>query len=178
MNTESTQKWVDKQSEANANPKLAPECEEFTIVAFLPRKSGTDGDLPSFQPQAVKRNWDSEVFAIGDTVTNGTKMRGQITGFEMLEDKVFVTHTWSGIGMNLGSLINVAKLPAQFQIGDKVNISLKQTYGAEPWACYAEVKAVHFYPSKKVKYDLEIPLENEAPTRIYNIDSCFVFPVE
>ena len=166
---------MSTESTAQLQGKKVTDYEAFTIEAFLPRKSGTHESVPSFQPQAVKRLHDGEVFAIGDTVTNGTKMRGMITGFELLEGKVFVKHTWSGIGMNLGSLTNIAKLPAQFQIGDKVSVSFKQSYGAEPWECNAEVKAVHFFPNK-VKYDLEIPLENEPPTRIYNIDSCFVFP--
>ncbi len=149
--------------------------EAFTIVAFLPRKSGTEKSVPSFQPQAVKRTSDGEVFAIGDTVSNGTKMRGKIISFEMLEGEVYAKHTWSNVGMNLRDLTNIAKLPAQFQIGDKVNVSFKQTYGLEPWECDAEIKAVHFF-SNKVKYDLEIPIEGDSPTRIYNIDSCFVFP--
>lgn len=150
--------------------------EKFTIVSFLPREEGAISDTPSFQPHSIKRDIDEEIFSIGDTVTNGTKMIGKILSFEMLNDKVFVNHTWSGIGMNLGSLKKVNQLPAQHQIGDKVKFSINQqdeNKELHEYNATAKVIGVHFYNSK-VKYDLEIPISDEAPTRVYNIDSCFV----
>lgn len=68
-------------------------------------------------------------------------------------------------------------LPSQFNIGDKVLLSIKQSFGDNPYPFTANVLAVHFYAAK-VKYDLEIPIAEEPPTRIYNIDSCFVLPAE
>ena len=147
--------------------------ESFSIESFLPQNSGCRVSEPSFQPYSIKRLHDGEVFALGDTVTNGTQMVGTITGFEMLENKVYVNHTWSGIGMNLGSLKKVIQLPSQHEIGDEVLLSINQSFGDNPYPFTAKVLAVHFY-ANKVKYDLEIPIADENPTRIYNIDSCFV----
>lgn len=79
--------------------------EAFSVVSFQDNKSGTKD--ASLRPLSVKREWDEEIFSIGDRVTNGTKMVGDITGFEFLEGKIFVNHTWSGVGMNLGSLQKV-----------------------------------------------------------------------
>lgn len=79
--------------------------EAFTVISFQENKSGTKDATPRIQ--SLKRDWDEEVFSIDDLVTNGTKMIGNITGFEYLEGKIYVQHTWSGIGMNLGSLQKV-----------------------------------------------------------------------
>lgn len=134
----------------------------------------------NFNPHTVERlidkQWD-ENFAIGDYVTNGTKMKGKIIRFELSNDlqSLFVYTDWSNVGMNLESVYKIEQLPAQHQIGDKVNFSITQSFGESPYPFTAEVKAVHFYAGK-VKYDLEIPIAEEAPTRIYNIDSCFVLP--
>lgn len=156
--------------------------EAFTIVSFLPRKQGTNVNTPSFQPHTVKRDHDGEIFSIGDFVTNGTKMKGVITGFEMLEDYVYVNHTWSGVGMNLGSLKKIIELPSEHQVDDEVIFSIKiQREGTINevnhffYDAVSKVIAVHFYKNK-VKYDLEIPLGDEPPTRIYNINSRFVKP--
>lgn len=64
-------------------------------------------------------------------------------------------------------------LPSKFQIGVSVKLSLSK-YKDD---FEAKILAVHFYEGK-VKYDLEIPIEGETPTRIYNIDSVFVLPTE
>lgn len=75
------------------------------------------------------------------------------------------------------------KLPSQFQIGDYVYLNLSSTFKqakdikkAEDFT--AKVIAVHFTISK-VRYDLELKFagEEEESTRIYNIDSCFVWQV-
>jgi hypothetical protein len=64
--------------------------------------------------------------------------------------------------------------PSQFKHGDKVLFGMLQD---EPnaWVCpmTAKVTGVHFY-NNKVKYDLEIGIYDEASTRIYNVDSCYV----
>lgn len=155
--------------------------EAFSIESFLPRKSGTHESVPSFQPHSIKRLHDGEVFCIGDHITtgeywHGKLIQGTITHFEMLEDRVFVHHTWSGIGFSLGSIMNIAKTFRNYKIGDQVTFAIKQTYGTEPFPYTAEVKAIHSLPGNRVKYDLEIPMEDGQHTRIYNIDSCFVFP--
>jgi len=66
-------------------------------------------------------------------------------------------------------------LPSQFKIGDNVLFSVNQVYGENPYPLRAEILAVHFYEGK-VKYDLSIPVFDGPPTRVYNIDSCFVLP--
>src|ERR1700733_4327276 len=142
--------------------------EAFTVLEFMPRPSGSKISAPSFIPQKVKRNHDGIVFQIGDNVTNGQNYqgkpcRGKITAFSYLEDKIFVEHTWSGIGWNLGSLDHVLVLPSKFQHGDNVWINF---WGTHP---SGEIIAVHFYQNK-VKYDLLVmPLVGDS-ARIYNIE--------
>jgi hypothetical protein len=65
------------------------------------------------------------------------------------------------------------QIPSQHQVGDDVLFSIRQSPDTAV-TLKATVIAVHFYKGNKVKYDLEIPVEDGAPTRIYNIDSCFV----
>lgn len=147
--------------------------ERFTILSFCENKSGTTDS--SFKPYAIKRDWDGEVFTINDEVTNGTQMRGNITGFEFLENKVYVSHTWSGIGMNLGSLVKIPSLPSAYQVDQVVSVQFKK----DGDAINATVRGVHFYRGK-VKYDLGLWLgdgsvdDPETETRIYNIDSIYV----
>src|SRR4051812_14158860 len=105
---------------------ITSQLRNATILAFLPRPSGTHKDTPSFQPHTVRRDSDSEVFAIGDTVSNGTQMKGVITGFNMMDDEIFVSHTWSDVGMNLGSLYKVVLTPSQYQIDDEVLFVMAQ----------------------------------------------------
>jgi hypothetical protein len=147
--------------------------EAFSIVSFLPRPQGSKVTTPSFQPHTVKRLHDDEDFSIGDLVTNGTQMKGKITGFGLLNDHVYVKHTWSDVGMNLGSLRKVVELPSQHQEGDTVLLYLNKQFSDNPNQLKAKVKSVHFY-SNKIKYDLEIEIEDGSMTRVYNIDSCFV----
>jgi hypothetical protein len=149
------------------------DLENFSILSYHENKSGTTDT--NFKPYSIKREWDGEIFTINDEITNGTQMRGSITGFEFLEGKVYVRHTWSGVGMNLGSLSKIATLPSAFQIDQVVNVQFKKgTY-----ALNATVRGVHFYRGK-VKYDLGLWLgdgsvdDPETETRIYNIDSIYV----
>lgn len=146
--------------------------ESFSIVSFQDNPSGSK-EGTSIKPHSVKRVSDGEIFTIGDMVTNGLwyegrRMQGAITGFNLLEGQMFVSHTWSGIGMNLESLHKLIGLPSAHQIDDKVYLNL---WGKEP--IYAQVHAVHFYAGK-VKYDLEVFGGNGENTRIYNVDSAFV----
>lgn len=69
-----------------------------------------------------------------------------------------------------------AWFPSQFAIGDTVWFSVIQDSGPHPYPFKAEIIAVHFYEGK-VKYDLNLPTHDGPPTRIYNIDSCFVLPL-
>lgn len=149
--------------------------EKFTILSFCENKSGTRD--AAFKPYAIRREWDGEVFAINDEVTNGTQMKGNITGFEFLENKVFVSHTWSGIGMNLGSLSKVPILPSAYQVDQVVKVKFKK----EGESISATVRGVHFFRGK-VKYDLGLWLDDGGvsesssndQTRIYNVDSMYV----
>lgn len=154
-----------------AKPEMAPtiiDFEAFTVVEFLPRPSGSKTDDPSFLPKIVQRNHDGVVFKIGDNVTNGQNYqgkpcRGKITGFDFLEGKIFIKHSWSGIGWNLGSLGHIIVLPSKFQHGDTVWINF---WGTHP---SGEIIAVHFYPNK-IKYDLlVIPFTGDT-ARIYNVE--------
>lgn len=80
---------------------------------------------------------------------------------EIVDEKVFVRHS-------------TEKLPSKHQIGDKVNIVFSQeTDSIEAYWLTGRILAVHFY-SGKIKYDVEIPIADESPTRIYNLDSRFV----
>lgn len=65
-------------------------------------------------------------------------------------------------------------LPSQHQHGDQVEVWFQGKPQEDVPAMTAKIRGVHFYGSK-VKYDLEIPVYDEESTRIYNIDSCFVF---
>jgi hypothetical protein len=148
---------------------------DFTIISFLPRPNGSKADSASFQPHSIKRESDGEIFSIGDEVTNGTQMQGVITGFEFLENSVYVTHTWSGVGMNLGSLQKIIQLPSQFQINQVVKVRFQK----DDKGLTATVRSVHFHRGK-VKYDLGLWLgdgsvdDPERETRIYNVDSEFL----
>lgn len=64
--------------------------------------------------------------------------------------------------------MDTLKLPSQHQINDRIWFRL--------WSAdvIGEIKAIHFYPDK-VKYDLELFANDGQKTRIYNVDSCFVF---
>ncbi len=163
-----------KQSISIMTPEtIKVDYEKFTILSFCENKSGTSDS--SFKPYAVKRDWDGEVFTINDEVSNGTQMRGLITGFDFLENKVYVNHTWSGIGMNLGSLSKIPVLPSAFQVNQVVHVK----FNKNGESITATVRGVHFYRGK-VKYDLGLWLgdgsvdDPENETRIYNIDSIFV----
>lgn len=126
--------------------------------------------------EQVKRLRDNEIFNIGDYVSNGTKMKGNITGFEVFvreKDGIldcFVTHTWSGVGMGLEDLVKLSekiKLPSAHQFGDEVWLVLWSAKIA------SQVHGVHFYEGK-VKYDLTVYGGDGLSTRIYNVDSAFV----
>lgn len=145
---------------------------KFTILSFVPRPSGSPANQESFIPQSVRRDYDQEVFNLGDRVTNGTQMKGKITKFDLLEEKIYVLTTWSGIGMNLDSLIKIPLLPSKFMEGDSVILCLKQGT-KEAVEIYARVLAVHFY-GKSTKYDLNIKLNKEQETRFYNIEESFL----
>jgi hypothetical protein len=143
------------------------------IISFIPRPDGSKADAPSFQPHSIRRIRDGEVFTIGDNfvLEDGGKNNptGVITGFGMLNDTIFISHTWSGVGFGWEGITKIVELPSQHQVGEAVKLSLakdKEDFNAT-------VIAVHFYKGK-VKYDLEIPIYGKQPTRIYNIDSCFV----
>jgi len=72
--------------------------------------------------------------------------------------------------------INYMTLPSLHQIGHYVNLRLPQQGITEHelQVIMAEVTGVHFYPGK-VKYDLMIRLSVGDSTRIYNVDSCYVY---
>lgn len=130
-------------------------------------------------PRKVKRFKDQEVFTIGDHVTNGTKMKGIITGFELYKGQdsrdltMYVSHTWSNVGMGLEDIYKTEKLPSRFQIGEEVSIKQEEFYVKR-----AEIIKVHF-ANNSVQYDLEIKIKNFlgqglVTTRIYNVNELLV----
>lgn len=145
----------------------------FEILSFRQNKSG--GTETSFKPYSIRRLSDGEIFTLGDLVTNGTKMVGKITEFSFLEDSVYVDHTYSGVGMNLDSLIKytVKELPSEIQLNQVVKASFLKGKGL------CTIRGVHFFPDK-IKYDLGIWLgdgsvdDPERETRVYNVDSEFI----
>lgn len=147
----------------------------FEILSFRPNKSG--GTETAFRPYSVKRLHDGEIFTLGDLVTNGTQMVGKITGFKLLEDKVYVSHTWSGIGMGLDSLKKhkIKELPSDIQLNQVVIASFLKGRGL------CTVRGIHFFPDR-IKYDLGVWLgdgsvdDPERETRIYNVDQEFISP--
>lgn len=147
----------------------------FEILSFRSNKSG--GTDTTFKPYSVKRLLDGEIFTLGDMVTNGTQMVGKITGFSFLEDKVYVDHTWSGIGMNLDSLTKyrIKELPTKIQLNQVVNASFLKGKGL------CTIRGIHFFIDR-VKYDLGVWLGDgsvdnpERETRIYNVDQEFISP--
>lgn len=67
--------------------------------------------------------------------------------------------------------VKLIKLPSKFQIGDKVVAEFITSGSTTVLPC--TVIAVHFYPGK-VKYDLEIVINELEATRVYNVDCVFV----
>lgn len=145
----------------------------------------------SFKPKSVRRTTDGVVFSIGDMVTNDPEnpkgMKGAIIGFEP-DDTVngdgsglWVSHTWSGVGMNLASLSHVVEkkkdiktntLPAAFQPEDFCCVQ----FGEGTTKFGGQVVKVSFSRSK-VLYDIEIGVGKDVVTRLYNVDSAFVSKV-
>lgn len=152
------------------DPSTITENDEFKVTSRLK----SDGSIVR-----LVRKSDQVIFNVGDFVTNGTKMRGHIKSFDLhlSEDsgklKMYVSHTWSGVGMNLASLSHTKeeeqtnKLPSRYQIDDLCAIKFSKIMVKN-----AKVIAVHFTKAK-VKYDLEVSVSTDdtLTTRIYNVDS-------
>ncbi len=64
------------------------------------------------------------------------------------------------------------EFPSRFGLNDDVTVSFSEL-GVNVDS--AKICGVHFYESK-VKYDLDMKLKDDQTTRIYNVDSCFVYP--
>lgn len=151
--------------------------KDFEILSFRKNNYGTSDT--SLKPYSIRRVRDKEIFTIGDFVTNGTQMRGRIRGFELLGENIFVSHTWSGIGMNLDSLSKILEddLPSQFQLNQVVIFGKNEECKLQ----YATIRGVHFYRGT-VKYDLGLwigdgSIDNpEKETRIYNVDEEVLTP--
>ncbi len=127
----------------------------------------------STAPKSILRLHDGEVFSLGDYVTNGTQMKGNIEKFDFSfrGNDVFVYTDWSGIGMNLDSLIHTQPLPCKFQIGKTVLLNVGEQL------LKATVLVVHFSTSK-IKYDLEVKIKEMGLNRFYNIDeSLLSYPI-
>lgn len=186
------------------DPSTITETSEFKIIQRFPGGTAI---------HTVLRKSDGEVFTINDVVTNGTPMKGKITGFNITvseikgEVNMWVTHTWSGVGMALQNLKKLMALPSLHQFGDPVLVYfvpdaelvklgemevVPDHYTTEVEKLFTEVEGkmvpkvatrqgirarihgIHFFPGK-IKYDLDLSFTGGANTRIYNIDSIFVF---
>lgn len=159
------------------------DIENFTGIIFetdfyvVKNVSSESGEI-----QSIIRKVDGEVFSIGDRVTNGTPMCGRIK--KITTDQTVnnphgrdatVWTDYSGIGMNLASLVHVPTLPSRFQHGDSVEVNLPGFR-----IKHAVVIKVHFAKAK-VQYDLAIHFRmsrdnslgfsaGDCSTRIYNVD--------
>lgn len=130
-----------------------------------------------FTPNSIRRA-DGSVFFLGDTVSNGSKMRGKIESFDLVENYLYVTTDWSKIGMHIDSIYHVQLLPSNCQLRQVVYFEVPASFPdiekkADGTKITATVIGIHFYESK-VKYDLELWLIDNHFTRIYNIDSAYV----
>lgn len=70
-------------------------------------------------------------------------------------------------------------LPSRHQIGDRIKIefiSVNRQFNPDDPDTSGRVIGVHFYPGK-VKYDIEVGINEFETTRIYNIDSLFVHSI-
>lgn len=151
------------------DPSTILETRDYKVVT-LDEKTG--------EIKSLIRKRDEKTFSVGDYVTNGTQMKGYITAFEpMLSEgskkvSMWVSHTWSGVGMHLDNLKDARLLPSKFQIGNEVAVRLGRFK-----IDYATVLKVHFTDSKE-QYDLEIPIstDNVLTTRIYNVDATILEP--
>lgn len=144
--------------------------QTFQIISY--------SDKGGFIPHSIKRLPDNEVFTIGDFVTNGTKMKGEITEFSLHNGTVFVTTTWSGVGMDLDSLKREVELPSAFAINQVVQMKFQHVSDKEGesiktvWAT-GTVKGVHFFASAKgvtEKYDIDLWYDGgNTSYRVYNV---------
>jgi len=129
------------------------------------------------EPTSMVRFSDNSTWKIGDFITNGTKMKGNIEGFELTvsEDSgeivCWVKHTWSKVNMSLEDVQLIdSTLPSLFQIKEVVDFVINDARHT------STVNAVHF-TENKVRYDLDVWIKKEggnSSTRIYNVDSFFV----
>ena len=115
---------------------------------------------------------ETEVFTIGDLVTNGSPMVGKITRFDMLDGEIYVETTWSKVGMGLSDLLKLPQLPSAFHPGQLVKI---ERPGISVSKAY--ILNVHFHGSKlKISYDIETvtPPTQGIGMRFYNIDEPYL----
>lgn len=130
---------------------------------------------------ATQRGADRVIFKIKDLVTNGTKMRGKITHFQLdiESNEIFIYTDWSGVGMNLDSVehvkenkdVKVSVLPSAFQPEDFCVIDFLNGIRLS-----GQIIKVAFTKSK-VTYDIEITVgqdDSVSVTRLYGVDSTFV----
>lgn len=64
-------------------------------------------------------------------------------------------HTWSGVGMNLGSLKKIAILPSLWQVGDEVSL----TFPGNGILKRGKVIKVAFTAHTEPLYDVEVPYQ-------------------
>lgn len=171
------------------DPSTITETSHFRIQSRLEDKT----------PHTVIRLRDNQTFCIDDLVSNNTAMKGKITGFHITvsEDNgeliMWIDHTWSKVGMALEDIERLTVLPCRHQFGDRVLVffvsdqdlitidqdletgKLYNENNSKFKAIIGNIHAVHFLP-RKVKYDVDLTFTEGASTRIYNIDSIFVFP--
>lgn len=157
------------QGKLNAHTMQSIIPSNWEIISYVDNPDGSR-DV-TVKPHSIRRLPDTTVFTIGDVVTNGTPMTGEIIRFELLKNRIFVITTWSGVGMNLESLSHVVKLPSQFQPTEEVALDF---YGHV--FKNVRVAKVHF-ASGSTTYDLTVTVvlnEKRHEFRLYNVDSRFV----
>jgi len=146
--------------------------KSFEILEFVANSNGTTDS--SFKPKTIKRLSDNEVFTIDDAVIQeNLEIVGFITGFSLLEDNVYVEHTYSKVGLNLESIKKHKDINFIHFKFDNLQV-VKVKFMEEEIT--ATIQGIHFYKNN-VKYDLKLWLKNGEETRIYNVEEKFLTAV-
>ena len=146
--------------------------KSFEILAFITNSNGTTDS--SFKPKTIKRLSDNEVFTVGDIVIQQQlEIVTEITGFSFLEDKVFIEHTYSKVGLSMEEIKKHEQ--GNFVFFKFINLQIVKLKFMEE-EITATINGIHFFKSC-IKYDLKLWLKNGEETRIYNVEEKFLTAV-
>lgn len=143
--------------------------KSFEILEFVTNSNGTTDS--SFKPKTIKRLSDNAVFTIGDTIIQEEyQILGKIIDFSYLEDKIFIEHSYSKVGL---SLEGVKKYENQnLKLFKFHYLQIVQVKFMEE-EIIATIKGIHYF-NNSIKYDLKLWLKDGEETRIYNVEEKFL----